>query len=152
MHGAPSVSYPVGRSRFAGAALLAAWCAGAAGVAAWRLHVEPAAPVLLAAVAAVLLPGALALRSWLRSPCGTLAWSGAEWTWTGAGTSESGTPEAVLDLQRRMLLRWSAPGGIRWLWLERDARPAAWDDVRRAVYSRASPQARRSSPEGEARP
>ena len=51
MHGAPSVSFPVGRSRFAGFALLAVWGAGAAGVAAWRLHVDAAPAHHSAAIA-----------------------------------------------------------------------------------------------------
>jgi len=152
MHGAPSVSYPVGRSRFAGLALLAAWSAGAAGVVAWRLQVEASAAAVWVAVAAVLVPGAIALRSWWRSPTGALAWSGTDWSWTDGRAAETGTPEPVLDFQRWMLLRWSAGTASRWLWLERAARPAAWDDMRRAVYSRASPKVRRSSPEGEARP
>ncbi|HUR87818.1 MAG TPA: hypothetical protein VMZ74_01900 [Ramlibacter sp.] len=136
MHGAPSVSYPVGRSRFALGVLASAWLAGVAGLIAWRVQV-PATPLqVLVAVAAVLVPGAFALRSWLRSPRGMLSWTGDDWTFS-AGATESGSPGAVLDAQRVMLVRWSSGKMTRWLWLERGTQPSRWDDLRRAVYSRA---------------
>ena len=152
MHGAPSVSYPVGRSRFAGAALLLAWAAGAAGVATWRWQTDAAPAALVLAVAAVLLTGAFALRSWRRSPHGVLAWDGNAWTWASSAGTEAGEPETVLDLQRWVLVRWSPGVGTRWLWLERDGQPAAWDALRRALYSRARPAGQRTAPGGAARP
>ena len=151
MHGAPSVIYPVGRSRFAGVALLMAWTAGAAGLLAWRVQVDARAFTVFVASAAVLLPGVAALWGWLRSPTGTLAWDGTGWTWTaGPATSEAGVPEVVLDFQRWILVRWSGEGS-RWLWLERTDR-APWASLRRAVYSRARPGTQRSVPKGEAPP
>ena len=51
-----------------------------------------------------------------------------------------GAIRVALDLQRCMLLHWTALGASRWLGLER-AHPAdRWDALRRAVYSRARPQ------------
>jgi toxin CptA len=134
MHNAPSVSYPVGRSRFALAFIAVAWLAGAAGLLAWALQVAPTPLQVLVATAAMLVPGAVAMLGWLHSAKGVIAWNGEGWTWSGA---EPGTPEAVLDLQRVMLLRWSAAPRTRWFWLERSSHPALWDDLRRAVYSRA---------------
>jgi hypothetical protein len=136
MHSAPSVSYPVGRSRFALAFLAVAWLAGVAGLVAWRMQVAASPLQDLAAAAAILVPGVVALRGWLRSPEGTLSWDGEGWTWASGRAGESGSPDAVLDIQRVLLLRWKGGTITRWLWLERAMQPARWDDLRRAVYSR----------------
>jgi toxin CptA len=152
MHGAPAVSYPVGRSRVAGALLLAAWAAGAAGVIAWLLVADPAPARWAACVAAVLIGGAVALHAWTRSVRGELAWSGEEWSWTrNARAQAGGLVDAVLDLQHTMLLRWQvSPGSAagRWLWVERRTDPARWDALRRAVYSRARPESPRGARPG----
>lgn len=136
MHSAPSVSYPVGRSRFALFLVVLAWLAGAAGIVAWRFQVR--APLLqsLAVAGVVVVAGAVALRGWIRSPTGTLSWDGAGWTWSAPAGPEPGSVQAVLDIQRVMLLRWNAGRITRWLWLERTMQPSRWPDVRRAVYSR----------------
>ena len=137
MHGAPSVTYPVGRSRFALGAIALAWLAGVIGLAAWRLQVAATPAQVLVAAAAILIPGFFAVHGWLRSPQGTLSWNGEGWEWATAAMGESGSPHAVFDTQRILLLRWHSPGVTRWLWLERGDHPALWDDLRRAVYSRA---------------
>ena len=153
MHNAPSVTYPVGRSRLAGGFLAVAWLAGAAGIAAWCLQVHPSAPRMAAGLGTVIVAGAFALRGWTRSPWGVLAWNGEGWTWKGEGVAEPGEPECVLDLQHTMLLRWDARGRSRWLCAEHGSDPLRWDDLRRAVYSRArSGEARGASPESEAKP
>jgi toxin CptA len=155
MHGAPAVSYPVGRSRVAGALLLAAWAAGAAGVIAWCLVAEPGPERRAACVAAVLIGGAVALHSWMRSARGELAWSGEDWSWTHeARVQAGGVVESVLDLQHTMLLRWQASAGsgaAPWLWVEKRTAPARWDALRRAVYSRARPEAPRGARPGRER-
>jgi toxin CptA len=140
MHNAPAVSYPVGRSSFAGRLMILAWSFAVAGLVAWQMQVQ-ASPVALAlAVAILIASGASALRSWLRSPEGTLAWDGLGWTWSIDSGAQAGTPDVALDAQRVLLLRWlGGSGKPKWLWLERASRPARWDDLRRAVYSRASP-------------
>lgn len=139
MHDAPAVSYPAGRSFVAGATMFLAWAAGCAGLVAWRVQAQ-ATPVAFAAAAAVLMAGGIfAWRAWLRSPRGMLSWDGLGWTWAGASAAQPGAPEVALDAQRLMLLRWrGGAGAAQWLWLERRAQPARWDDLRRAVYSRAS--------------
>jgi hypothetical protein len=145
MHAAPSVSYPVGRSRFAGALLAAAWLLAAAATLAWTFTTP--VPGWRQGLAGAVLAGCglAALAGWLRSPAGTLAWDGGAWRWEAgkegaAGRSaEAGRPELALDLQARMLLRWLPAGGRqRWLWVERDAAVSHWDALRRAVYSRAN--------------
>jgi hypothetical protein len=108
---------------------------------------------MAAAIVCMLTAGAVALRGWIRSPAGVLAWNGEGWTWKGEGVAEPGEPECVLDLQRTMLLHWAAHARSRWLWAERGGEAARWDDLRRAVYSRArSGAARSAAPEREARP
>jgi hypothetical protein len=140
MHAAPSVSFPVGRSRFAAVLLAGLWLAGLAAAAAW--WAQAAAPgwrqaLALAAVAAC---GVAALAGWLQSATGTVHWDGDGWRWVeGTRSAQAGQPELALDLQRHMLLRWvPQQGATRWLWVERNAAVSHWDALRRAVYSRAS--------------
>jgi hypothetical protein len=142
MHNAPAVSYPAGRSSLAGAVTLAAWLAGAAGVAVWVAQVRAAPGIVFAACAATAVLGALAWRGWWLSPVGTLAWDGESWTWSTGRETQAGQPEVALDAQRILLLRWRGPARrATWLWLDRARLPARWDDLRRAVYSRAGPRA-----------
>jgi toxin CptA len=147
MHAAPSVSYPVGRSRFAarlyaglgmlGLAAAAAFCVQSA-VFGWRQAMS------LGAVAAC---GALAARSWRRSRQGVLHWNGMSWQWEEGATVDPGRPTIAVDLQSRMLLHWRAEsGGGAWLWLEQVSAPADWAALRRAVYSRATPPAPAAAP------
>jgi toxin CptA len=140
MHHAPSVSYPVGRSSWAGAIVLLLWLAGVAACSGWLLTGAPAwAPLL---VVAVLVAGAgAAAWSWWRHPAGLLAWDGAHWTLaSGASPAlDPGALEVALDLQRVLLVRWSAAGRSHWLWLEKGRLPARWEALRRAVYSPAEP-------------
>jgi toxin CptA len=139
MHNAPSVSYPVGRPRLAGLLAAGLWLVGASATALWLQQVD--APGWRQGVAATALAviGAWALRCWLRSPSGELRWDGAGWT--GPAGAAGGALVVALDLQRMLLVRWQAPASPRWLWLERSRCPQRWLDLRRAVYSRARPQA-----------
>lgn len=141
MHNAPSVSYPVGRSHFAGTVLLLVWLLAAAATGmGWA---QAQAGALRWGWAGLLLGtvGLWAARQWWRSPSGALSWDGESWSWSASGRAESGVPQATLDLQRWLLLRWTgADGAIRWFWLERAHRADRWDDLRRAVYSRARPE------------
>ena len=141
MHNAPSVSYPLGRSRFSAALLLAAWLLGGAATAllwlqsqspGWR---EGAACLVLAAA------GAFAAWHWCHAPSGTLAWDGECWNWSDGRFEETGVPEVSLDLQHWLLLRWTSGTATRWFWVARAARAERWGDLRRAVYSRARPEA-----------
>lgn len=137
MHNAPSVSYPVGRSRFAAAVLSVLWLLGAVATVSGWLHAPAAVGRWGGAAVLLALAGLLAARNWRRQTSGLLAWDGEGWSWSGAGALETGMPEVCVDLQNRMLVRWVAGGTTRWFWLERADRTAHWDDLRRAVYSRA---------------
>lgn len=141
MHGAPSVSYPVGRSALVGSLLLVVWSLGllACIALAWE---GASAPRLAAAASACAASGAWAGWWWWRQPAGLLAWDTAAWSWSeGDPQVRTGALQVVLDLQSLLLLRWSTPGRSRWLWAERARLPARWDALRRAVYSRANPEA-----------
>jgi toxin CptA len=143
MHAAPSVSYPVGRSRFAGALAGALVLLGLAAAIVWSVQSSTVGWRQVAAFGAVFACGGLAARAWWAAPQGVLRWDGG-WSW---GT-EAGSVEIALDLQSRMLLRWHAESGAaRWLWAERASAPGDWDALRRAVYSRADNTApRRAQP------
>jgi hypothetical protein len=153
MHAAPSVSYPVGRSAFAGWAFAVAGLAGLLAAAAWAWQ----SPVFgwrhALAFLAVVVCGSFALRSWLASAVGVLRWDGVDWQWEEGSQIAAGRPEIAFDLQARALLRWTPDhGGARWLWIERKSDVSHWDALRRAVYSRASapiptfPQTGKESP------
>jgi toxin CptA len=140
MHNAPSVSYPVGRSRFAAALLLAAWLLSLAAAGFWWLQ-APDRWRLGAMLAALAAAGAFAAWSWRRAPSGTLSWDGEAWNWSPVPDGRAGELEVGVDLQAWLLLRWKAGSASQWLWLARSSRAERWDDLRRAVYSRARPQA-----------
>lgn len=139
MHNAPSVSYPVGRSRLAGLLAGGLWAAGAAVALLWLNEAQ--APGWRQACAGLTLAviGVWALHSWLRSPCGELQWDGA--SWTAPHEHGVGTLEVALDLQHSLLVRWQSPQSARWFWLERRRLAQRWPDLRRAVYSPARAQA-----------
>jgi toxin CptA len=139
MHAAPSVSYPVGRSPFAGALLAGLALLGLAAACAWALEAFALGWRQGLAFAAVGACSGLALLAWLRSPVGMLRWNGRDWQWQEGDVSRDGRVEVTVDLQARLLVRWTGEGAsARWLWLERKSVPSHWDALRRAVYSRAT--------------
>jgi toxin CptA len=137
MHSAPSVSFPVGRSPFQGAVLLLVWLLGCGATGLWWFHSaspgwRPAAAWLLLGAA-----GGFAAWNWRRTRSGVVRWDGQSWDWSGEPHAKAGAVQVSLDLQRCLLLRWKSGKASHWLWLERDAGVERWDDLRRAVYSRA---------------
>ena len=147
MHNAPSVSHPVGRSRFCGVLLAALWLAGAALVGAWCWQqAEPGWRQALA-LASLPLSAVGAWRSWRAMRPGNLRWDGQVWLWHAAGLADGAEAEPVvlrahLDFQRHLLisLRQSS-GSVAWCWLESAQMPQRWADLSRAVYSPARSQA-----------
>jgi toxin CptA len=136
MHSAPSVTYPVGRSAFAGVLVLAIWLASAVALVCWWMS-GGSGPRLGAAGLLWVVSGLWAARQWWCSPTGAVAWNGESWNWAAGEPGENGVLEVSLDFQRSMLVRWAGTGASRWFWLERASRADRWDDLRRAVYSRA---------------
>lgn len=138
MHSAPSVSYPVGRSHGAARLLSALWiagacCSGAAlypfGHMAWRQVLLVSSVVLTATVARRTLGPVLAAD---------LVFDGQDWSLAGQDASKAARIAVLLDIQSLVLVRLDEPTKrARWLWLERRARPERWQDLRRAIYSRA---------------
>ncbi len=146
MHSAPSVSYPVVRSRRAALLLLAAWGLGALAVFGWAVGGPPPSSPLagvlqLASPAWVVLAGMAVAASWRRLPAESLAWDGQHWHCTGAGVPHAeGTLAVCLDLQGLVLVRFQpARGAVRWLWLDRDAAPGRWHGLRCALAARPRP-------------
>jgi len=151
MHDAPSVSYPAGRSRFAGALLASGWLLGCAAAALWWLH-SPGSWRLAAMLIALGAVGSFAARSWWRAPRGTLGWDGQVWNWSARPAAGAVAIGVGLDLQHVLLLRWTSGNASCWLWVERASRAERWDDLRRAVYSRATPEALQQAPSPAAKP
>jgi toxin CptA len=152
MHSAPSVSYPVGRSPFAAGLLSGAWLLGVAAVGLWSFQIQAPGWQLGASLGMLLLTGLCAARNWLRAPQGMLSWDGQSWSCSAGAQTQEGVPEVGLDFQRWLLLRWSGATVARWFWLERSRHPERWEDLRRAVYSRAKPQALRQDASCAAKP
>jgi hypothetical protein len=136
MPGAPSVRFPVGRSRFLGRLLLLAWLSGFLALAwAWP---QPGWRWGLAA-AVLLLAGAAARQFWIRVPMGALSWDGQVWR-NPNGQALDRAPVVRLDWQRWMMVQ--LPGSIYpgdWVWLEAASDPLHWADLRRALYARSVP-------------
>ncbi len=154
MRNAPSVVYPVGRCAFQ--AWLLVFIAGLSGAvgASFLFGLNAPAQGLWgwltrsAGILAWSVWTAWAFLSWIRSPEGVLHWSsvgggekdgGGAWSWTDRTAPEPlalSEMERVLDLQDRILLSIRGAGlGQRWIWVERSASPARWNDLRRALVA-----------------
>jgi hypothetical protein len=138
MLSAPSVSYPVGHSRFARRLLGVLWVMGsiAALAAHWRLDAVDWRNGLL--FLSVLAATAAAWRSFVRRmTIAVLQFDGAGWSTSSAAGTAPAKVAIALDLQVSLLLRLSWPDATsRWVWLDRRAMPERWSALRRAVYSR----------------
>jgi toxin CptA len=137
MHNAPSVTYPVGRSLFAGVLQLCFILACVVVSAGWSASIQAPGWRIPLQWAGLALAGMLVASRWWRSPRGDLNWNGATWRWRSGPFETEGTVEVLLDLQRWMLMRCEFAAATQWLWIERSACPGRWGDLRRAVYSRA---------------
>lgn len=144
LHSAPSVIYPLGRSRYLGWLSGLAWALAALLTGAWWFLAAAADSRPWWGLTALLLAGAVMLRGWQRSPVGQLSWDGQHWAWESAGYLGGGSlaaPQVMLDLQSAVLLRLDNRAGASWwLWAERAALPPRWLDLRRAIYARSRPE------------
>jgi hypothetical protein len=141
MHSAPPVSYPLGRSRFAAALLLLVFLLGGAVTASWGFQSQLPGWRLGGACLVLAAAGGFAAWHWWHGAEGTLAWDGETWAWSGERLERAGAIEVSVDLQRWLLLRWTSGSESHWFWLDRARGAERWDDLRRAVYSRARPEA-----------
>lgn len=103
-------------------------------------------------VAALCASGAFAAWHWWYTPGGTLAWDSEGWTWSVQPHAPAANLEVGLDLQRSLLLRWKVGEASHWIWLDRNSCVERWDDVRRAVYSRARTKALQKASRPAAKP
>lgn len=139
MHGAPAVTYPVGRSRFhlvvIGLALLFGVLAGLswhrqADLSPWRQWVFGLSLLGTSVVAAA---------AWSRGKSGTLCWDGESWRWATRNVSICGQLAVHLDWQSGLLVSLRPERGQRvWLWPQRSSDAALWNALRRAVFSDAA--------------
>jgi toxin CptA len=140
MHSAPSVTYPVGRSRGATRILVVLWALGACCAGASCYLIDSVGWRQLLLVLSVVFSGVAAGFGLRRDGAGVLHFDGLHWSLGGADASRSvhaARALVALDFQSLMLLRLSEPGRARrWVWVEQRAMPERWRDVRRAVYSR----------------
>ena len=151
MHSAPSVTYPVGRSHLAAAFFWAFWLGAAGLVGLWTAQAGSAGwrQALAALVLGVAVIWAFIDRR--TTAAGELSWDGQQWSHTGA--AGSGTLVVALDLQSVLLVQWrDGRRGGAWLWLERSRLPERWNALRRAVYSRAIPDALQGAEPPAAKP
>ena len=136
MRSAPSVLYPVLRSRRVGLLLAALWCLGAVPVTGWLLKVSLPPSAGIAVVAWTVLSGAFCAWHWWTAGPDRLAWDGQSWS-TNAIFDARLT--VTLDLQFLMVLKVvPVVGRSQWLMVDRDASPAAWHSLRCAVTASGS--------------
>jgi hypothetical protein len=142
---APAVRFPARRSGIVGGVLAAAVAAGLVVLMAWLLQGSHQGPAVAIAAAVCWLAAAAGAWHWWHGQfCGELCWDGQQWALDPLVPGRHpqvlrGTPEVQGDLQHHLWLRTSGDAGRPriWLWLERSRQPERWDDLRRAVYSRA---------------
>ena len=138
MHGAPAVTFPVGRSRFQGQLVALAGLVGVFVGLLWCFQASPITwrqPVFVLLLTSSLF---IAFRQWRDSPTGSLRWDGQDWTWNRQGFSTNGSLTVHLDLQFCFLIcLQSERDGRIWLWPQCEDRLARWRDLRRAVYASA---------------
>ena len=141
MHNAPTVSYPLGRSAWWGAPLVVLWLAGVAALAIWCASVDALSWRQGLDLALWLLFGGWSWRAWRGQVLGELSWTGTHWLLVRAAAAPAsceGLVSVQLDLQHLLLLRFTpVTGPACWLLLQRATQPERWQDLRRAVYSRA---------------
>jgi len=115
------------------------WLAGLFSVLLWWNVMRQLDWRMVLAGFSVLLAGLAARITWGNLPGGQLAWDGDVWHWESPGY-QTGVGEHALsviaDFQQRLLLRLENQAGASlWLWVEKNAMPERWLDLRRAVYS-----------------
>ncbi len=138
MHSAPTVSYPVGRSRFQAITFSLAGIVVVAVDAAWFYRVDVIAWRQWFGLGVTLLAAVVLYWAWRRSPEGTLSWDGRSWWWEFNGIRAGGVVKPQLDLQNIVLLSFDGRSGSRhWFWIEQIAAKSSWHAMRRAVHARA---------------
>jgi toxin CptA len=138
-HNAPSVVYPLERSRLQGLILLGLWVLGLLVIVLWAGSSHMFGWQQALGIALLAGAGMTAASGWRNCAVGQLAWDGQSWRWESQGYQAGAVDHVVsvaLDGQAVMLLCVENPARTRlWLWAERRVCPERWLDLRRAVYS-----------------
>ena len=138
MHHAPAVSFPLARSRFLAGLLAALALAGFSAIALWCAQQPHPGWRQGLGIAAAMAGSASAFRWWASQPIGVLRWEAGHWQARLGGLDVTGSLSVQFDLQTHLLLRFCCAGRRAiWLWLDRDADPAAWRELRRAAHAAA---------------
>lgn len=135
---APAVRYPFAPSRQVARLLCLLSAAGAVVLAAWLLQQRVSAAQMGAG--GLLWTGCSfgAWRWWRAIVSGELIWNGTRWSLRIDAQDEAPCPPPRVcgDLQSVVWARLDGDGGMaRWLWLAREADPAHWLDLRRALFA-----------------
>lgn len=149
MHGAPAVTFPVGRSRWHLRTLIFLWLLGLTGAVLVMLtptaHMVPVG-IRAGALAGIVLAGVLAWYDWKNAPSGRLQWDGEHWVWSGWDGAQGCRLSLLLDLQSLMLVRLrDASHRQVWLWLDGKPGDSQWLAMRRAVVASLRPARGRST-------
>ena len=119
--------------------MLGLWLAGLLLVSLWVYVTRQVDWRTVTALIAVLLAGVAAFIGTKNAPAGQLEWDGEVWRWERL-SYQAGITEYELsvgaDFQHRLLLRLQNQAQAKlWIWVDRQAAPERWLDLRRAVYS-----------------
>ena len=135
MHGAPAVSYPVGRCLWHLRVIIFVWLLGLAalfGLLQSQSRVEWA----LWPLVCVSLAGVPALVVWKNTVPGILQWDGQCWHWSGSLEPSPCDVDVLIDLQNLMLIRVRpACSQCTWHWLNSQAATTQWIALRRALVA-----------------
>jgi hypothetical protein len=142
----PAVTFPLRRSAALATFLCALVVLGACAIVGWVLFRASAGLLLSLAFLMCLLSALASLQLWLHQINGWVQCDGTQWFLQPSRHPDAiqillHNPEVILDLQAHLWLRVTLFEDRRstWLWLARSHDPDRWLDLRRAVYSRASP-------------
>lgn len=142
---APPVSRAVGRSSWAGLALLSLGLGSLLVAVLWRWQApsESLAPWL--GLGATGLSAVGLLIGWRRQPQGCLSWESGEWLWqpdSGGPVQTLAAAEPALDLQSLLLIRLvPRQGRPFFVWADAASDPPSWLDLRRALHAQPHNQA-----------
>ena len=107
---------------------------GAAAQISWMLQSQTLGVVHMTGCCLWAFGAGLALRYWVHTPSGDLAWTGAHWSWTAQNASVPVAAMLVFDFQSILLLKLVFPEEASyWFWVQPNAAPARWLDLRRAL-------------------
>jgi hypothetical protein len=148
MQSAPSVAFPVARSRRVGWWLALVWGLAALPVAWWFAAVPTAPLVRCLMLLWILALGCGLAWQWWRTDACTMRWDGQTWSIDGKSPLPEACLTVSLDFQTLMLSRLQPAGSrrVRWIFADRSGAPDRWHGLRCAVTAFADQPVRESAP------